>query len=179
SLIIKSIGSDKRPLNVLGESVGEVTDSDAKFAVTSGASIIGFRSKIDKGAKNLIEAHAVRVITSEVIYDLVKAVEEFLASLGRPLAAGELEVLVVFNQAKLEKQLVGGRVVEGILRNKAAFEILRSSDGGEPKAVGSGRILSMRDKKTEVQEAQKGKEAGILVNAPIAVQAGDRLAVRK
>ena len=174
SLIIRSLGNDKRPLNVVEESVGEISDGDARLAVTTGGAIIGFRSKIDKGAKNLIDAHAVRVITSEIIYDLVKAVEDFLHELEKPPAAGELEVLAVFNQAKPDKQLVGGRVILGIMKGKGNLEIVR----GEGTVIGTGKILNLRDKKSDVIQAEKGKEAGMLVNSNILIAPGDRLLLR-
>jgi len=184
SLIVKSLGTERRPLTILDESVGEVGDNDARLSITSGAVIIGFRSKLDKGAKNLAEAHGVRIITSEIIYDLVKAVEEFLGTLEKPPAIGELEVLAIFNQAKPEKQLVGGRVVDGIVKNKGTFEIVRGVVGGngaqsELKAVGSGKILNLRDKKSDVVQAEKGKEAGLQVNSAVLIKAGDRLVIRK
>jgi len=181
SLVVGGLGSGKRPIAILDESVGDITDNDAKFSVTAGAVIVGFRAKVDKGAKNLTEAHGIKVITSDIIYDLVKAVEEFLIGLDRPPASGELEVLAVFNQKKLDKQLVGGKVALGTFRNKAAFDILRpQADGkGEPASVGTGRVLNLRDKKSDVPQAEAGKEAGLLVSSQIPVQVGDRLAIRK
>ncbi|RJQ29879.1 GTP-binding protein [Candidatus Parcubacteria bacterium] len=180
SLVVRALGSAARPLAVLDESAGDITDGDVKRAIPTHATIIGFRNKLDKGAKNLAEAHEIRIITSEIIYDLVKAVEEFLLSLDKPKALGELEVLAVFNQAKPDKQLVGGKVVSGTFRNKVQIEITRKSgEGDEWKTVGNGRVLSLRDKKADVSQTEQGKEAGLMVNAPMLIQVGDRLAIRK
>jgi len=180
SLVVRGLGSAARPLTVLDEAAGDITDGDVKRAIPTHATIIGFRNKVDKGAKNLGDAHEIRIITSEIIYDLVKAVEEFLLSLDRPKALGELEVLAVFNQAKPDKQLVGGKVILGTFRNKVQVEITRKSgDGDEWKTIGNGRVLNLRDKKTDVSQTEQGKEAGLIVNAPILVQVGDRLAIRK
>ncbi len=140
--------------------------------------MIGFKNKVDKGAKNLAEAHGVRVIISEIIYDLVKALEEYLILGAGPAKLGELEVLKVFSQKKLDKQLVGGKILEGIFRNRGNFEVIRM-DGEVKKTVGTGRIVSLHEGKAEIAEAAKGKEIGLLVNATAAIQVGDKIVVNK
>jgi len=180
SLIIKALGSDEKPLNVINESVGDITDNDVKNGVATSAAIIGFKNKADKAAKNLAEAQGVKIITSDIIYDLVKIVEEFLLGAGKPATVGELEVLAVFNQKRPEKQLVGGRVASGIFKTKASsFEVLRNTSGGEQKVVGAGKVLNMREKKNDINQAEAGKEIGILINASVLIQIGDRLVIRK
>jgi translation initiation factor IF-2 len=105
-------------------------------------------------------------------------VEDFLTGKLGPATAGELEVLAVFNQEKLDKQLIGGRVEKGTFRAKASFEILRGSSA--PKtSLGTGRALSLREKKSEIATAEKGKEIGILASSQIAIQVGDTLVIHK
>ncbi len=174
SSIIGAMGTEEKPLHVIGESTGNIFDGDVKNAIATGAVIIGFKNKVDKGANNLAESHEVRIITSDIVYDLTKAVQDFLAELGQPKTIGELEVLAVFNQKKLSEQLVGGRVTSGIFRNKMPFEVLRSDD-----VIGSGKIMSLREKKTDLSQAEAGKEIGLLVNSQAAIQAGDRLVIKK
>ncbi len=169
SVVIKALGTDDKPLQIISESVGDITDGDVKSAIATGATIIGFKNKADRAAGNLAQAQEVKIITSDIIYDLEKVAKEFLATLGKPAILGELEVLAVFNQEKLNKQLIGGRVVSGIIRNKAAFEI----------SGVLGRILSMREKKTELTQAEQGKEIGLFVNFGSPIKVGDKLVVRK
>lgn len=178
SQIVGAMGSEGKLLNVLEESVGDITDGDVKTAISTKSILIGFKSKIDKGARNLAEAHNVKIITSDVVYDLVRAIQDFLAELGKPKTLGELEVLAVFNQAKPEKQLVGGRVLSGTFRNKAVFEVLRK-DGAQEKIEGSGRVLSLKEKKTPINQAEVGKEIGLLVNSRVLIKVGDKLVIRK
>jgi len=177
SVVIKSLHKDDKPLNVVRESVGDVTDGDIKDAIATQAVIIGFKVRVDKAAKNLAEAHGTKIITSEIVYDLVKAVQEFLENLGKPAGAGELEVLAVFNQKKPEEQLVGGRVLSGIFRSRANLEIVRKVNGAD-KAIASGKALSLREKKTDITEAQAGNEIGVLVKAPILIKVGDKLTIK-
>ncbi len=186
SVVIRGVtGSEdariKKTLNIVEESVGDITDGDVKHAIATGATIVGFKNKVEKGAAILAEAQSVVVITSKIVYDLAKAVEDFLTGAGGPVAAGELEVLAVFNQEKPEKQLVGGKVISGVFREKTSFDIMRRGQAGEEQKepAGRGRVLNLREKKSEITQAEKGKEIGVLVSSDVLLQAGDKLVVKK
>jgi len=175
-------GANAKRVNIIEQAVGDITDGDVKHAAATGATIIGFKNKIEKGARILAEAQTVTIITSNIVYDLSKAVEEYLTGARGPAALGELEVLALFNKEKLEKQLVGGRVTSGLVRAKAPFEIVRragTAQTGAQASVGTGRILELREKKTDITQAEKGKEVGLLVSAQTAIQVGDILIIRK
>jgi translation initiation factor IF-2 len=184
SVVLRSVDqSGGKAVNIIEETVGDITDGDVKHALATGATIIGFKNKIASGARNLAEAQSITIITSDIVYDLSKAVEEFLTGARGPAAQGELEVLAVFNQEKLDKQLVGGRVMVGTVRGKAPFEVMRRPAGTEETAmvvsIGQGRIIQLREKKAEITQADKGKEIGLLVSTHTAIQVGDKLIIRK
>lgn len=165
-------------LAIIEEGVGDITDGDVKHALATESTIIGFKNKVTSGAKTLADAQSVLIITSNIVYDLAKAVEDFLTGRAGPAAAGELEVLAVFNQEKPEKQLVGGRVTAGIVRGKTTFDLRRA--GEDPgQSFGAGRVLELREKKSEIMQAEKGKEIGLLVSTPTLIQVGDRIIVKK
>ncbi len=166
-----------KEINIIDESVGDITDGDIRYAVATKATVIGFKNRVAGGAKTLAEAQGVTVITSEIVYDLVDAVEDFFSGKRGPAAQGELEVLALFNQEKLPKQLVGGRVANGTFREKTTFDIVRGPLGTAP--LGHGSVLALRDKKTPVTQAEQGKEVGVYVSAPVKIEAGDRLVIRK
>ena len=166
-----------KEINIVEEGVGDITDGDIRNAMATKATIIGFKNRVEKGAKVLADAQTVTVITSEIVYDLATAVEEYFSGARGPAAAGELEVLALFNQEKPQKQLVGGRVTNGVFRGKVSFDIVRGVVGSAP--VGSGKVLGMREKKSEIFQAEKGKEIGVLLDAPALIQIGDKLLIRK
>lgn len=177
-MVVRAIGIDKKKdINIVQESVGDITDGDVRTAAATGAIILCFKSRIDKGAQNLIESQHVIVIASNIVYDIVKAVEDILTAGGLAIAAGTLEVLAVFNQEKIDKQLVGGRITGGAFRAKASFEIFRGT--GSQESIGTGRVLSLRENKSEITQAEKGKEIGVLANAPVKIEIGDILVIRK
>jgi translation initiation factor IF-2 len=166
-----------KEINIVDEGVGDITDGDIRHAMATQATIIGFKNRMEKGAKVLADAQTVTVITSEIVYDLSTAVEEFFSGKRGPAASGELEVLALFNQEKPQKQLVGGRVINGTFRPKTSFDIVRGHVGSAP--VGSGKILGLREKKSEIFQADKGKEIGVLIDSQTIVQVGDKLVIRK
>ena len=178
AMVVRAIGLErKKSINIIQESVGDITDSDVRTAAATGAVILGFKNRLEKGVQNLVESQHVTVIASKVVYDIVKAVEDLLTGGGLAAAAGTLEVLAVFNQKKIEKQLVGGRVTSGIFRAKASFEIFRGAGSQEPISV--GKISTLRENKTEITQAEKGKEIGVVASAPIMIEVGDILVIRK
>ena len=180
AVVLAGIGrKDEKGISVVAESVGDITDGDVRNALATGATIVGFKDRVEKGAQNLAKAQGVTIITSKIVYELADAVGEFLAGKRVPQAVGRLEILAIFNGEKLDKQLVGGRITEGIIRGKASFEILRVAEGNTEELVGSGKILSLREKKSELLQAEKGKEVGVLVNAKAAIKIGDVLVVKK
>ena len=166
-----------KEINIVEEGVGDITDGDIRHAIATKATIIGFKNRVEKGAKVLADAQAVTVITSEIVYDLATAVEEYFSGARGPAAAGELEVLALFNQEKPQKQLVGGRVINGTFRGKVSFDIVRGHVGSTP--VGNGKVLGLREKKSEIFQAEKGKEIGVLIDSATLVAVGDKLLIRK
>ena len=166
-----------KELNIVEESVGDITDGDVRHAQATQSTIIGFKNRVEKGARTLADAQEVSVITSDVVYDLADAVEAFFTGTRGPAAAGELQVLAVFNQDKLQKQLVGGRVNGGTFRDKMHFDLVRGPLGTAPLA--EGKILGLREHKNEITTAPEGKEIGVLAECPIAIEVNDHLVIRK
>ncbi len=166
-----------KEINIIEEGVGDITDGDIRYAMATKATVIGFKNRIAAGAKMLADAQMITVITSEIVYDLATAVEDFFTGKRGPAAQGELEVLALFNQEKLPRQLIGGRVANGVFHEKASFDIVRGPLGTTP--LGSGKIIGLHEKKTAIVQAEKGKEIGVYVDASVKIEIGDRLVIRK
>ncbi|MFH1246178.1 MAG: translation initiation factor IF-2 [Candidatus Liptonbacteria bacterium] len=168
--IVKAMSREK-PVKIIGDAVGDVNDNDVKFAIPSGAMIVSFKSRTEKGAKTLAEANKIKIVSSEIIYDLIKTIEDTVTELGRPRSAGELEVLAVFNQTKPEKQVIGGKIVHGTIREKAVIQVERNGT-----IVGTGRIISLQQQKKDVHQASEG-EAGLIISANTLFAVGDKLVI--
>lgn len=163
-----------KPLKIIAAAVGEIGENDVKLAISSEAVIIGFKTKVDKAARQLAEAHRIHIIVSEIIYDLVKTVQESFAELGRKKSVGELEVLAIFNQEKLHKQVVGGKVIHGNFKNRMQFNLKR----GEA-IVGTGRITSLQTQKKDANSVPEGSEAGLMASSEVPIAVGDHLIIEE
>ncbi len=177
SEIIKSIVSEKVKVNVLDKSIGEITDGDVKNSVSTKSIIIGFRVKINKIAENLAKSQNVKIISSEIIYKLLESIQDEMRLLEKPLPQGELEVLKIFSTKSLpagrqgNKQLIGGRVVSGIIKKNARLKIMR-----ENNEIGSGKIMSIKKFKQEVNQVLLNEECGIALESDAKINEGDKLA---
>lgn len=171
SEIVKAMQFEK-PVKIVAEGVGEVNDNDVKMSISSGSLIIGFKTKVNKAAEALSQVHKVRIVTSEIIYELLQKLEE-LARANVEEVVGELEVLAVFNQQRLDKQLVGGKVLRGVFKDRQPVDIRRAE-----AQVGMGRIVSMRQQKKEVTTFEEGQEGGIVLNSPMQIEVGDKLVIK-
>ena len=178
SVVLQSVDQKGgKEINIIEEGVGDITDGDVRHAQATKATIIGFKNRVEKGAKSLADAQEIAIITSEIVYDLATVVEEYFTGARGPAIAAELEVLALFNQEKLHKQLVGGRVDGGTFRGNASCDIVRGPLGTTP--LGQGKVLGLREKKSEIVSAEKGKEIGVLIDSQVTIQIGDRLVIRK
>ena len=165
-LVIKSAGS--LPINIVEASVGNITENDVKTADASGAMVVGFRTKIDKAADNLAQGKHVSVVTSQIIYELEKAVTERLNGVN-PAERRRIEILATFS-AKGQEQVIGGRVVLGPVKNQESFEVM---DGDN--SLGEGKILNLQSQKKDIAEAVEGTEVGMLVQSAVPVKQGNIL----
>lgn len=173
SQIIKNLPKKEgREIEIIGESVGEITDGDVKLAISTKSLIIGFRTSATKAAENLARAHNIKIVQSEIIYDLVKVAEEALELLGKKIAKGRLEILATFSK-KGTKQVIGGKVTDGNIVNNAALEIERRNE-----IIGEGKILNLQQAKKDVKTVPAGNECGMLFDSQVEIKVGDVLLMR-
>lgn len=159
-------------VSVISESVGDITDGDVKDAIGHHAIIIGFRTHATKAAEDLARAQSVELIQSEIVYDLVKAIEERLRVTARLKTAGILEILAVFGR-KGKAQIIGGKVTEGEIKNNAELEVMR----GEA-VVGNGKIINLQQQRVDAPVVAAGKECGLLFDSETEIKIGDKLVMR-
>ena len=163
------VQSLKAPTTVVYAGVGEVTDGDVRHAMATGSAIIAFRTRVTKPAKTLAQAQRIRITRSDIIYELVKAIEETIAAGAKKTAAGTLEVLAVFGK-KDGRQIVGGKVTEGVIQNQSTLQILRNNE-----TLGEAKVVNLQKKKTDAQRAAAPSECGLLAESDVEIKVGDLL----
>lgn len=160
-------------LVILSSGVGDVTESDAKLAYSSGAIIVAFRVRVSRETDLFLKQHDVRIIESDIIYELVERVEKEIAGIRDEKIASaihaRIEVLATFG-AKGNRQTIGGKVIEGALKKRMFASIIRKE-----MTIGQGKIINLQKQKRDVEEVAVGEECGVLFESEITVAKGDTL----
>ena len=173
--ILKSLPQEKVGLKILKSEAGNINESDVKLAQSSGATILGFRVKTDAVARKILARERVRLVTFDIIYDLVDGVRKIMGKIVEPEEIrkdlGRVKVLVKF-LAEKNRQIVGGRVTEGEIKRGTLIDVLR---GADEKKIGQGRMVNLQKNKKEADSAQKGEECGILFEGNVDIETGDVL----
>lgn len=174
SEIIKNLPhKESQNIEIAEEAVGNIGDGDVKLAISTKATIIGFKTSASKAAETLARAHGVRLVQSKIVYELLKAIEETLESLHKKIIKGKLEILAVFSK-KGTQQIIGGKVTEGAIVNNAVLEIQRKND-----IIGSGKVLNLQQQKRDAKTVGAGNECGLLFDAKDEIKTGDVLILRQ
>lgn len=173
SQIIKNIKSDIA-IKIVDESIGDIFDSDVKLAQATNAKIIAFNSKIQKSVESIIRSNNIEVISSNIIYELIKNLEEKIKEIENPPIIGILEVLAVFNNKNLDKQIIGGKVINGVFKNKSKFEIERNN-----QIINTGFVINLQTNKKDVNEVIENNECGLLIKSQTSINVGDKLIIKK
>jgi len=171
--ILESLPKEKVVLRILKSEVGDINENDVQTAKSGKAWILGFRVKTNAVARSLLQREDVRVMNFEIIYDLVEGVRKIMErTSGTELVRtdlGKLRVLVDF-WAEKNRQIVGGRVIDGTLKKGTQIEIER-----EGEIVGKGKMINLQRNKKDVEKVSKGEEAGILFEGDKKIEKGDTL----
>jgi translation initiation factor IF-2 len=173
--IFRNLPQEKVVLRVLKSEAGTINESDLKLAVGSKATVLGFRVKIDPIAKRIAERENVRIMLFEIIYDLVEGVRKLMEKIAAPEEVrhdfGKVKVLAKF-LAEKNRQIIGGRVIEGEVKKGALIEVFRDEE-----KIGQGRMINLQRNKKDIDSVGKGEECGILFEGEVKIEEGDVLQI--
>ena len=171
--VLKKIPQERVILRILKSEVGEVNEGDITLARSGRALILGFRVGFDPIAKNLVQREKIKIMNFEIIYDLVEEVRKFMEKISKPevvrIDLGKMKVSVDFWKEKT-RQIVGGKVIEGVVEKGALIEISRDKE-----LRGKGKMINLQRNKKDIERAPKGEEVGILYEGKEKIQLGDIL----
>lgn len=171
--ILKSIPQENIFLRIVERGVGNVTEGDVKLANSAQGMVIGFRVKVPPQVAGLAERSFVNIRVFDVIYELVQGVRHFMERRLKPEVVrrdiGKMKVLVIFFTER-NRQIIGGKVIEGEIRKGLSVEIRRDEE-----SIGQGKILSLQENKKDIEKARTGQEVGILYEGEGRAQEGDVL----
>lgn len=166
--VIKNLPAKDKKIKIIDEGVGDISDGDVQLAISTGAAIVGFHIKITKAAENLARYHEIDIIQSEVIYELIKVIEDKLLT-EKEKVSGKLEILATFSR-KNKKQVIGGKVTEGDVKLQANLQIIRAREN-----LGKAKVLNLQQNKKDVKRVEAPNECGLMVEAATEIKIGDWL----
>lgn len=174
---IEKIGGNVE-FKIVNSDIGIISESDVKNALVENRPIIlGFNVKVDSSAKNLAERESIVIETFDIIYKITEWLKTDLVKLLPKVEieeiTGKAKIIKVFSVQK-DKQVIGGKVLEGIIQTGESFRINRRDN-----IVGTGKIKGLQHKKAETREVKEGLEFGSLIESKILISEGDVLEIYK
>lgn len=161
-------------IKIIAKGVGTIGENDAKLASGSdSAIIIGFHTKVERGAQDIAERFGITIKTFDIIYKLSEWLNEELDR-RTPKVMGEqvvgtAKILKTFSATK-HKQVIGGKVTSGLLEVGAQVKIMRRDT-----EIGRGKIEGLQAQKLATKKVEEGNECGMMVDAKIEIAGGDVL----
>ena len=170
---LTKLSNDEVKVNVLGSTVGGITETDVNLAAASDAFIIGFNVRADATARTAIKESGVDVRYYSIIYEAIDDVKAALTNLLAPEIreqhVGLAEVKEVFSSPKLG-DIAGSIVTEGYVKRSNPIRVLRDN-----VVIYEGELESLRRFKDNVNEVRSGTECGIGVKNYTDVKVGDQI----
>lgn len=167
------IKSEKVDVDIISATVGEISESDVLLAAASKAIIVGFHTKVESHAEQLLKQHGIKVCLHDIIYHAIDEVKVLMTAqldrIAQETDRGKAEVRAVFKSSQ-HGQIAGCMVTEGVIQRNHYVRLKR---GGEQ--IWKGPIHSLKRVKEDVREVLKGFECGILLNGFNDFKEGDIL----
>lgn len=159
--MISDLNFEKISAKIIKSGVGEIDESDIKFAKATNAIICGFKVKIPSAIQMQAENSKIKIISADIIYEVIDTIKEKLKSLIKPEIErnliGRLSVLAIFKQIANGDQVIGGKVISGIAKKGASIDVIKDS-----QKIGRGKLTRLQQDKAEASEVPQGNECGIL-----------------
>lgn len=171
---IGKLDQEKIGVKIVHSGVGTITEGDVKSAQgTDLAIILGFNVKADAQARTMAERTGTIIQTFDIIYKLTEWLGEEIARRTPKETVikvrGRAHVVRLFGITK-HKQVLGGRVMEGVLESGATVRIMRRDT-----EIGTGKVLELQQQKVQTDKVAEGNEFGAMVESRLELAPGDVL----
>ncbi len=164
---------DEDQVEVVASGVGQVTEKDIESAVTSGATIIAFHTKVSGKIKQIAKEAGVRLKSYDVIYklieDLQKQILKLIDATIDEVETGTAEILQIFEMKGLK--IAGCKVKTGEIKKTDLLHLKRGDE-----IVADPVISSLMHGKDEIDSVKAKNEFGITFKSKkVDFQVGDTL----
>jgi translation initiation factor IF-2 len=173
SEMLPKLSTDQVRLKIISAGVGAISETDVLLASASNAIVVGFNVRPERKATDLAQQEGVDIRLHTIIYELTdelkKAMTGLLAPVLKETYLGRAEVRNTF-RVKGSGMIAGSYVQDGIIKRDADVRVLRDN-----VVIYTGKIVSLRRFKDDVNEVRNGFECGISVSNFADVKVGDVL----
>jgi translation initiation factor IF-2 len=165
-------------IKVIKSETGEISEADAKLALTNERTvIIGFNVKSDIQARSIIERNSVPFRNFSIIYEIPTWIKEIAESVQPTVmkeeVVAEVKVLKIFGSIK-KLQIIGAKVRTGTVEKNLKFKIIRRTE-----EIGYGSFKGLQRAKQEVDSVPEPEEFGCAIDSKIDLAESDILQVVK
>lgn len=171
--IVSNLGD---AVELVGQGIGNINESDVLLAQSTGARILAFRVKVSSQAESLAEKEAVLVKPYQLIHELLDDIQDQALKLLEPTideqVLGEASILQAFTVKS--GQIAGSQVNSGKLSVGDQVHLMR-----EDRLISSSRIKSIFQGKVSVDKAKRGEQYGIGLANKLEFQPKDKLVAYK
>jgi translation initiation factor IF-2 len=159
-------------IELIGDGVGDITESDVLLAQSTNARLIGFSVRVPTTVKKLADMEKVKIETFNIIYHLLEDLQKRVLKMMEPEineeVLGEAEIIAEFNIKG--SHIAGCKVTTGSIIRSEKVKIMR-----EDKLVGQPRIAAMQIERKDEKEAKKGQEVALVFRPDARFQVGDKV----
>ncbi len=170
---ISQIKHDEVKAKIILADIGMVTETDVTLAKASNAILIAFNVKPSKEAKKLAENENIKILTYNIIYEVLDFIKQRMSGLLAPdiqeKIIGTAKILEIFKVSGAGK-VAGSKVTEGEINSSSDVRIIR--DG---TIIYTGKVSTIFREKNQVKQVSGGQECGITVKDYMDFQKNDTI----
>ncbi len=170
---ITQIKHDEVKPKIILADIGMVTETDVTLAKASKAVLIAFNVKPSKEAKKLAENENIKIVTYNIIYEVLDYIKQKMSGLLAPdvqeTISGTAQILEIFKVSGAGK-VAGCKITEGEITSTSEVRLIRDS-----VIIFTGKIGTIFREKNQVKQVSNGQECGITIKDYIDFQKDDTI----
>ncbi len=168
---LQKLSTDQIAVNIIHQSVGQISESDVMLATASDAIIIGFQVRPSINARKLAEKEQIDIRLYSVIYNAIEELEKAMEGMLSPdieeKVVCNIEIRETFKISKVGT-IAGCYVLDGKITRNTKIRLIR--DG---IVIYSGSLATLKRFKDDVKEVSAGYECGLSINNYNDIKVGD------
>ena len=168
---LQKLSTNLIAVNIIHQSVGQISESDVMLAAASDAVIIGFQVRPSINARKLAENEQIDIRLYSVIYNAIEELEKAMEGMLSPdieeKIVCNIEIRETFKISKVGT-IAGCYVLDGKMTRNTQVRVIR--DG---IVVYSGELATLKRFKDDVKEVSSGYECGLSIKNFNDIKVGD------